>query len=107
MYKVRITPQAKRQLKELDSRTPKQVAAKIDTLRTEPEKYGKPLRGSLSGFYAVRTAGQRYRIIYLIEDQEVVVLIVGVGIRKEGDKKDIYALMKKLVNYGFLDGKEE
>lgn len=107
MYKIRITPQVKQQLKDLDIRTRNQIAAKIDNLRSEPEKRGKPLQGSLSGFRSIRAAGQRYCIIYLIENREVVVLIVGVGIRKEGDKKDIYALMKKLVNSGLLEDRDQ
>ena len=97
---------AKRQLKALDSRTRVQVAAKIDLLCDEPEKRGKALQGSLAGFRSIRTAGQRYRIIYLVEKQEVVVLVVGIGIRKSGDRKDIYSLMKKLVNSGLLEGIE-
>ena len=103
MYKIRISHQAIQQLKKLDSRTRRQVAAKIDNLRNEPEKRGKALQGSLTGFRSIRAAGQRYRIIFLIEKLEVIVLIVGIGIRKDGDKKDIYALMKKLVHSGILD----
>ena len=107
LYKIRITPQAKQQLLDLDTRTRKQIAAKIDDLQIEPEKRGKPLQGSLAGFRSIRAAGQRYRIIYIVENQEVTVLVVGVGIRKEGDRKDIYMLMKKLVNSGLLEGDKE
>ena len=107
MHNIRITPQVKQQLKDLDTRSRKQVAAKIDDMRTEPEKRGKPLQGSLAGFRSIRAAGQRYRIVYIVESREVIVLVIAVGIRKEGDKKDIYALMKKLVNSGLLESKGE
>ncbi len=107
MHNIRITPQAIWQLKNLDSRTRRQVAAKIDDLRIEPEKRGKALQGSLAGFRSIRAAGQRYRIVYIVKNREIIVLIIAVGIRKEGDKKDIYALMKKLVNSGFLENIEE
>jgi len=106
LHNIRITLEAKQQLKNLDSRTRRQVAAKIDNLQFEPDKRGKALQGSLSGFRSIRAAGQRYRIVYIVENREVIVLVVAVGIRKEGDKKDIYALMKKLVNSGFLESNE-
>ncbi|GAC1428397.1 MAG: hypothetical protein NVS4B1_07430 [Ktedonobacteraceae bacterium] len=43
--------------------------------------------------------GQRYRIIYKLEEDQVVL----VGIRKEGDKKDAYALAQNLAELGLLD----
>lgn len=36
----------------------------------------------------------------------MIVLVVGVGIRKEGDKKDIYALAKKLIQARLLEPEE-
>jgi len=66
-------------------------------LEQDPEKKGKPLIGELSGFRSLRVAGQRYRIIYRIEKEKIMVSIVALGIRKEGNKKDIYTLAKKLI----------
>ena len=45
----------------------------------------------------MRAVGQRYRIVYKIEEQQVLVLIVGIGRRQDGDKKDIYTLLGKLL----------
>ena len=45
----------------------------------------------------------RYRIIYKIDKQTVIVHVLASGIRKEGDKKDIYKVAKKLLNAGLLD----
>jgi mRNA interferase RelE/StbE len=45
----------------------------------------------------VRAVGQRYRIVYQVIEQTVVVLVVGVGRRKDGDKKDIYTQLAKLL----------
>jgi len=53
----------------------------------------------------VRAAGQRYRIIYTVEEDRVLVLVVYVGIRKEGDKNDVYAIAKKLLRAGLIDRK--
>ena len=79
-----------------------QIIAKIDQLKEEPKLLGKPLVGPLKEFRSVRAAGQRYRIIYKIEEEAIIVLVVAVGIRKAGDKKDIYELVKKLVKTGIL-----
>jgi len=38
---------------------------------------------------------QRYRIIYTIEQEKVLVLIVGIGLRKEGNRSDIYATIQR------------
>jgi hypothetical protein len=36
-------------------------------------------------------------------EQKIIVLIVAIGIRKEGDKKEVYALAQKLARLGLLD----
>ncbi len=70
---------------------------RIDKLKTDPEKHFKPLVDRLKGYRSLRAVGQRYRIIYKVELDKVVVLVVGVGLRKEGNKEDIYALIEKLL----------
>ena len=78
---------------------------KIEALQEEPLKIGKQLKGNLKDYRSIRSIGQKYRIIYQVNTNEIIVLIVAVGIRKEGDKKDIYELMKKYIKIGIL--KEE
>ena len=56
---------------------------------------GKSLKGGLSGYRSIRAVGQRYRIVYKIERERVIVYIIGIGIRKEGGKGDVYAQLKK------------
>jgi len=45
----------------------------------------------------VRVAGQRYPILYRVERERVVVLVVAAGLRKEGGKRDVYSLARKLL----------
>ena len=75
----------------------------IDGLAEDPEKKGKPLTAELDGYRSVRAAGQRYRIIYRIGNEKVIVLVVAAGIRRDGDRKDIYALAKKLIRARLLE----
>jgi len=72
-------------------------------LTDELTSYRSPLTDELTSYRSVRAVGQRYRIIYKVEEQRVMILVVALGIRKEGDKKDIYELAKKLKRLGLLD----
>ncbi|HEY6405869.1 MAG TPA: type II toxin-antitoxin system RelE/ParE family toxin, partial [Ktedonobacteraceae bacterium] len=75
----------------------------LKRLEYEPELQGKPLIDGLASYRSVRAVGQRYRIIYRVDGEQVTVLVVTVGIRKDGDKKDVYQLAKKLIRLGLLD----
>jgi mRNA interferase RelE/StbE len=79
------------------------ISKRIDSLITDPEKQGKALGGTLRGFRSVYVYHERYRILYRIDRGVVLVTVVAVGIRKEGDRQDIYALAKKLLRSGLLD----
>ena len=52
---------------------------------------------------SLRAAGQRYRIIYQVDNGAVIVYVVLIGLRKEGSKADIYELAQRLVRLGLLD----
>jgi mRNA interferase RelE/StbE len=86
-----------------DARIRGKIAEVIDRLAEDPDKQGKPLVAELSGFRSIRAAGQRYRIIYKIIRKQVVVVIVAASIRKEGHKKDIYQLAKKLLKLKLVE----
>ena len=85
-----------------DRRVQEKIRERIEHLREDPEKQGKPLGGELEGLRTVRAVGQRYRILYRIQQDLVIVVIVAVGIRQEGSKRDVYALARKLVRLGLL-----
>lgn len=102
-YEIEITPTALEALEAIaDRRTRSAIARHIDAMAEEPEKQGKPLRGWLAGFLSVRAAGQRYRVVYKIEDTRKLVLVYLVGIRREGSRRDIYALAERLVQRGLV-----
>ncbi|KAM3100222.1 type II toxin-antitoxin system RelE family toxin [Phormidesmis sp. 146-35] len=97
-YKIQLTPLALEMLAAVkDRREQEKLRDRIDQLKTEPEKQGKALVDNLSGFRSVRAVGQRDRIVYQVEQAQVLILVVGIGRRKEGDKKDIYTLLEKLL----------
>lgn len=103
IYHVQISPFARKVLSKFDKGAQRLLADAIDSLAIEPKKKGKPLHDELASYWSIRTKGQRYRVLYHIEDEIVTVTIMMMGIRREGDKKDVYALAKKLVKAGLLD----
>jgi mRNA interferase RelE/StbE len=103
-WQIIILPIAEKLLAEIsDRRVRESIARRIDRLEYEPDKQGKPMRDELIGFRSIRAVGQRYRIIYKVDGETVTVLVVALGIRKEGDKKDVYELVKRLMRLGLLD----
>jgi mRNA interferase RelE/StbE len=102
-WKIIILPVAVKQLTAIkDRRIQEVIRRRIESLEHEPDRQGKPMRDELVGFRSIRAVGQRYRILYMLEEQQVTVLVVTVGIRKEGDKQDIYAVAKYLLQRNML-----
>ncbi len=97
MYRIVITKHAAENLKRLDRKTQAKILQRIDKLKQNPSQIGKQLTGPLRELRSLRAVGQRYRIIYKIIEDRVVVVVVALGLRKEGDKKDIYEMMKKYI----------
>ena len=100
---VTLTREARVQLLAIsDRRVQESIRQRINRLEYEPDQQGKPMRDELIGFRSIRAVGQRYRIIYKVDGETVTVLVVALGIRKEGDKKDVYELAKRLARLGLL-----
>ncbi len=103
-WNIKLTQPALRQLAAIkDTRIREQISRKINALTDNPEQQGKPLSDELTGYYSVRAVAQRYRILYRLEAEQIIVVVVAMGIRKDGDKKDVYALAKKMARLGLLD----
>lgn len=99
-YTVRINREALKQLESItDRRIRQELFDRIKELAIDPDQQGKPLRNELAGLRSVKAAHRRYRIVYQVEREEVVVVVVAVGIRKEGDRADIYRQAALLVKY--------
>jgi mRNA interferase RelE/StbE len=103
-YKVVLSEPAADQIRQVrDKRIQGMLLEKIRDLADSPNKKGKALVGDLKAYRSVRAVGQRYRIIYQIEHETVRVIVVALGLRKQGDKRDIYKLAQKIVQIGLAD----
>jgi mRNA interferase RelE/StbE len=102
-YRIRITDTCLALIEKIpDKKIQRTILDRIKNLSDEPDKQGKKLVKDLSGFRSAHAAG-RYRIIYKIDKKTVIIYVLAAGMRKEGDKKDIYKIAKKLLNAGLLD----
>lgn len=106
-YVVRISKKALKQLKDItDRRIRQEIFDRIKALENDPEEQGKPLRNELAGLRSIRVVNQRFRVIYEVQKEQVVVVVVAVGIRKQGDRADVYrkaALLMRTVHSGKSD----
>jgi mRNA interferase RelE/StbE len=102
-YRVLITDTCLRLIEKiLDKKIQLSILDRIQKLSEKPEEQGKKLVKDLAGFRSVHAAG-RYRIIYKTDKRTVIIYVLAAGIRKEGDKKDIYKIAKKLLDAGLMD----
>lgn len=102
-FRVEMTLAARELLRRIpDRRVRDALQEKIRGLARDPEMQGKALLGNLSGFRSARAVGQRYSILYRVDRGRVLVIVFGMGIRKEGDRKDIYALAARWIRLGVV-----
>ena len=107
-WQLFVTPTAEALLGDIrDRRIREAIRARIDGLTEDPDKQGTPLIGELAGYRSLRAVGQRYRIIYRLEEQRVAVVVVAVGIRREDSKADVYSLARRLLRLRLLEGPED
>ncbi len=102
-WRIVLTPKARAMLAAIrDRRVLESIRDRIDGLAHDPDKQGKALGGELAGLRSLRATGQRYRIIYRVEGKRVLVIVLAIGLRREGDRSDIYELARKLLKYKLM-----
>lgn len=103
-WNIAIAPQALSMLQNItDLRVRGLIVKTIESLAVSPNLKGKPLQGEFAGYRSVRSVGQRYRIIYRVDEGTITVLVVAAGIRREGAKTDIYRLAQRLLRLGLME----
>lgn len=112
---IQWTATARDGLARLPQKVRRGLLDKANELRDadDPSAVHKALTGPLRGYY--RICYSRYRAIYSVTREalaggdvryHVRIRFVAAGIRKEGDKKDVYRLAQKLLQLGLLDPNE-
>lgn len=81
-YRIEITRDALKALRKLDKPVRRRVQAAIDALQHDPRPAGTvAMQGRLKGAYRVRVGD--YRVVYMVQDAELVILVVDLGHRRE------------------------
>jgi len=80
-YEVALAPAAARQLRKFDPQVRRRVQAAIELLATEPRPPAATRLVGGAGEWRVRTGD--YRIVYEIEEERLLVLVLSVGHRRE------------------------
>ncbi len=88
-YRLVYLPRVLKDLKRLDPHIRKAVRSALERIASDPS-LGKPLLYSLKGYHSFRTSS--YRIIYSVRKNELIVLVVAVGHRRE-----VYEALRKLL----------
>jgi len=79
-YTVRLKPSADRALGKLSRELQGRILAKLDQLAENPHLLGAE---KLHGELGYRVRGGDYRIVYDILHEEVVILVIRIGHRRE------------------------
>jgi mRNA interferase RelE/StbE len=89
-YTILFTREARRNVDKLDPSIRRIVKKAIESLAVNPGK-GKSLAYDLAGLHSLRTSD--YRIIYRIRENELLIVVIAVGHRRE-----IYKKLKELLS---------
>ena len=100
-FALRYTPDAAADIKTLDGIVRNQLRKVLEKkLAVDPEGYGLPLRGPLAGYW--KHPFGNHRVVYRIYPGHRVVVICAVGVRKQGDARDIYRQLESVARIGRL-----
>ena len=80
-YSILLAPPAERQLTSLTDSVQKRIIKRLRSLRENPRPQGVKKLAGEGDLYRIREG--EYRIIYTIQDKELIVLVVKIGNRKE------------------------
>ena len=80
-YQIRFKPSAAKELEKIDRPDQVRIAHRIDELSLHPRPAGAEKLKGIEGLYRLRVGD--YRVIYMIEQDHLLVLVVKIGHRRE------------------------
>jgi len=81
IYDIEFTREAAKQFKDLPSQEQQRVKSKIDALSSMPRPAGITKLVNEENLYRIRVGD--YRIIYTIQDKQLIILVVKIGHRRD------------------------
>lgn len=80
-YELRITPAARKEIDRLPRQARERVEVAIVSLADNPRPRGSKKMQGLKDTYRIRVGD--YRVIYQVQDDDLLILVVAVGARKD------------------------
>lgn len=100
VYEIKFLPEAAREFEALDGSLKKLAAKQIDKLAEKPElgePLGKRMGIDLTGYRKIYFGKRGYRIVYEIQRQKLVILIIGIGKRERAEiYREVAQRLKRL-----------
>ncbi|NVZ25639.1 type II toxin-antitoxin system RelE/ParE family toxin [Pseudomonas gingeri] len=80
-YSIEWDPKALKELRNLDAVLRVQLLRKLEERRHAPRVSGDALHG-LKDCYKIKLRGSGYRLVYRVEDERIVVVVLAIGKRE-------------------------
>ena len=80
-YSVLLSPPAERQLRSFAPAIQKRLVKRMKSLQNDPRPSGVTKLAGEDNLYRIREGD--YRLIYTVQDKELIVLVVKIGDRKK------------------------
>lgn len=84
-YTIEIRPHAERDFRKLAQPVQRRIAAAIDALATTPRPASAEKLSGGNDYYRIRMGD--YRILYEVDDADLVILVIRIGHRREVDRR--------------------
>jgi len=97
IYRLRFEEKARKAWDKLDSTVRDQLKKVLDRRLDQPRVPSARLRGGAE-IYKIKLRDAGYRLIYEVNDTEIVVFVIAVGRRKE-----VYATLERMFGDRYFD----
>jgi mRNA interferase RelE/StbE len=82
-YKLKFVPSALKEWQGLDNSVKEPMRKALKKRLDNPHVPGCELHGNLEGFYKIKLLKQGYRLVYYVEDEYLVVVVMAVDKRED------------------------
>lgn len=93
-YRLKFVPDAWREWQALDGSIKQALKPLLAKRLQNPHVPGALLHRELAGCYKIKLLKQGYRLVYMVEDDQLVVLVLAVG--KRADRAAYLAATKRI-----------
>jgi mRNA interferase RelE/StbE len=83
VYRLKFVPDALKEWQTLDGSIKEPLRKALKKRLDQPHLSGAELHGDLRGCYKIKLRKQGYRLVYLVEDDVLVVLVLAIDRRED------------------------